>query len=162
MGQARGGCGLTDDPSPSRSARARARKRRRKLRNRRYYERRKNRLNKTLRQHAIAGYDGFVRALIARRKALGWTQLELDERAGFQPGYAGKLEAWQGPQGRTAGSVTMGLWLAALGVSVVVVPTLDGPVRDQARALAAIVRPRLNGAELTQRVPPRPASRRKR
>lgn len=144
---------MSDATSPSRSKRYRDRKKRRKERNRAYRERYEKRLIAKRRALVFKGYDGFVEALIKRRKQLGWSQQELDDRAGFQPGYAGKLEAWRGPSGKVAGSVTMALWLDALGIGFIAVPTVDGTVRDQARELAMARRPRLNGAQLTQRVP---------
>jgi hypothetical protein len=67
----------------------------------------------------IFSYDDLVSFLIRRRHQLKWSQLELDHRAGFQSGYTGKLEAWRSPGGRTAGSVTMVLWMQALGVALV-------------------------------------------
>lgn len=93
--------------------------------------------------HPITDYDSFVAYMVARRKALGWTQLECDERAGFTAGQTSKLEAWRGPQGRVAGSVTMPRWLAALGVELK--PALKRPQK--------FTGPRLNGAQLAQRVP---------
>lgn len=70
----------------------------------------------------VSDYASLVRALTARRKALGMTQLDLDERAGFQDGYAGKLEIGYRPGGRTVGAVSLPLWLEALGVRLAVVP----------------------------------------
>lgn len=66
-------------------------------------------------------YRGLMGALKARRLALGWTQLEVDERAGLQDGYTGKLEAWDRDNGRRLGPLSMGLLLEALGVSLLVV-----------------------------------------
>lgn len=140
-------------PVTKRVRRHRDRKNRRRQRWRLQKQRRKKRGILALREQVFRGYDGFVEALIKRRKQLGWSQQELDDRAGFQPGYAGKLEAWRGPSGKVAGSVTMALWLDALGIGFIAVPTVDGTVRDQARELAMARRPRLNGAQLTQRVP---------
>jgi hypothetical protein len=67
----------------------------------------------------IDDYDSFVRALIAKRHALGWSQAELCERAGLQDGYVAKLESWKGPQGRVAGSTSLPLWMGALGVKLI-------------------------------------------
>lgn len=150
-----GGGGRGDNDAGSvrkRSSRWRERRERRKQRNQRYYRHAKKRLRKT----AVWGYDGLVEALIARRHALGWTQLELDERAGFQSGYTGKLENWRGPQGRVAGSVTMPLWLQALGIGFLPVTLADGKIADQAKALAEIDRPQLPLADLTRRIPKEP------
>lgn len=126
-----------------RQKRYRERKKRRSQRGKRYYDRHKKRLNRTRLEHAITTYDAFVKAMVARRKQLGWSQIELDERAGFHLGYTGKLEAWTGPQGRTAGPVTMPLWLQALGIEIVFAHTLDGSIADQARELAGIKRKQL-------------------
>lgn len=138
-------------PVTKRVRRHRARLERRKQRNRRYYRASKKRLS----DRAFYGYDGFVAALIARRHALGWSQLELDERAGFQSGYSGKLENWRGPQGRVAGSITMTLWLQALGIGFVPVAIVDGRVSDQARVLASIIRPPLAPTDHNRRIPPK-------
>lgn len=75
----------------------------------------------------IHDYAAFVDALVARRHALGWSQAELDQRAGWPDGYAGKLESWQGPQGRIAGSVSMPLWLQTLGITLVPLEVPGGP-----------------------------------
>lgn len=148
------GAGTTDAPSPSalRQRKYRDRKLRRKLRWKRYYRSSKQRQK----QHAFWGYAGLVDALIARRHALGWTQLELDERAGFQSGYAAKLENWRGPQGRVAGSVTMTLWLEALGLGFVPVSKFDGPIGEQLKRLATIERPKLPPADHNKRIPKEP------
>jgi hypothetical protein len=130
---------------------AKRRKRLRSARNRRYQRRKKNalrltkRLSKTVERGLapIATYDDLVRYLIARRKALGMTTLELDERAGFPTGYSTKLENWKGPQGRVAGSTSMALWFEALGVKL-------RPIADEP---AKVERPRLNGADLARRIP---------
>lgn len=140
--------GVTRPVSRARQRRD-ARKANRKARNQRYRSRRKARLAKT----AVWGYDGLVSALVARRHALGWSQLELDERAGFQSGYTAKLENWRGPQGRVAGSVTMPLWLQALGVGFVPVALFEGHIGDQQKRLEAIVRPQLGAAEHNRRIP---------
>lgn len=102
------------------------RRQRRRLRNRRYRARLKRaqrlakRLAKRLEKGAesITTYDELVAYLVARRHALGWSQAELDQRAGFQDGYSAKLESWRGPQGKVAGAVIMPLWFAALGIAL--------------------------------------------
>lgn len=114
----------------------------------RRYRRRKKRAQRVAHHVAattglITTYDALVDYLIARRKALGLTQLELDERAGFQSGYTAKLENWRGRQGRVAGSVTMPLWFQALGVMLK--PITTAPGRHDG--------PPLNGAELARRIP---------
>ena len=62
--------------------------------------------------------------LARRRKALGMSQLELDERTGLQVGYVGKLEAWRTPKyGRKLGNVSLPLMLEALGLALLLVRT---------------------------------------
>lgn len=63
-------------------------------------------------------YRGLMDALKARRVALGFTQLEVDERSGLQDGYTGKLEAWDRDSGRRLGPVSMELLLGALGLQI--------------------------------------------
>lgn len=125
-----------------------ARRLRRKQRNSRYYAHKKRRLKQT----AFWGYAGLVEACIARRHALGWTQLELDERAGFQSGYSAKLENWRGRQGRVAGSVTMELWLTALGIGLIPVARIDGKLGDQLANLN-VIRPKIPLADHNRRIP---------
>lgn len=108
-----------DAPGETRSQRYRRRKAARLARKRRYYRNHRDRLVGTRRIDAFAGYERLVKILVARRVELGWSQAELDERAGFQEGYCGKLEAWRSPHGRVAGSVTLPLWLQALGIGFV-------------------------------------------
>lgn len=136
-----------------RNERRQARRRRKnRVYNRRYRRRLKaaGRVAKTVATRfedggaPIATYADLVAYLVARRKALGLTQEEVDERAGFTARYCSKLEAWTGPQGRVAGSISLPLWLEALGVRLK--PLADAP--------ADIKRPRLNGADLARRVPP--------
>ncbi len=50
-------------------------------------------------------YRQLMDVLKARRLALGFTQLEADERSGLQDGYTGKLEAWDRDSGRRLGPV---------------------------------------------------------
>lgn len=65
-----------------------------------------------------------TRALTYARMLRGYSQLEVDERAGFNVGYTGKIEqpfprAW--PSGRSPLGPMLDLWLGALNVLVVVV-----------------------------------------
>lgn len=106
----------------------------------------------------IVGYDALVNALIARRHQLGWSQLELDERAGLQSGYTGKLEAWRGPQGKVAGVTSLPRWLQALGLAFVPVVTVAGSVDEQARALAARKWPPLKPWKRPQRKKRKPTA----
>ena len=70
-------------------------------------------------------FDDFVPILTQRRNDLGWSQAELDERAGWADGYTGKLEI--GPRaatGRRASRDMLEVWITALGLTMaVVVPT---------------------------------------
>jgi hypothetical protein len=76
----------------------------------------------------IQDYAGFVDALVARRKALGFPQLETDERAGLQSGYVGKVEAWLAEKhGRGLGPMSLELLLGALGVGIILVETNSKP-----------------------------------
>ncbi|WP_024279348.1 hypothetical protein [Xanthobacter sp. 126] len=65
-------------------------------------------------------YRQLMDVLKARRLALGFTQMEVDERSGLQDGYTGKLEAWDRDSGRRLGPVSMALLLQALGLELAV------------------------------------------
>jgi hypothetical protein len=70
-------------------------------------------------------YDDLVLQLIARRHQLGWTQRDLDDRAGWADGYAGKIEAspeTSNKYRRRPTSSTFANWLTALGAVLVGVP----------------------------------------
>jgi len=69
-----------------------------------------------------AGYNELCQLLAMQRIALGMTQRELDQLAGFQDGYTGKLETGTRPKGRTIGSRLLPMWLGALGVRLAIVP----------------------------------------
>jgi transcriptional regulator with XRE-family HTH domain len=71
------------------------------------------------------GLEELAEVLTARRKSLGLTQLELDDRAGFQSGYTGKLEIGHMRGGRNAGVIALPLWLRALGVKLQVIAVED-------------------------------------
>lgn len=90
----------------------------------------------------ITTYADLVAYLVTRRKALGLSQIELDDRCGFYDGYVSHLENWRARHGRVAGSVAMALWFEALGVQLK--PVVSQPVGHDAR-------PRLNGADLARR-----------
>ncbi|QRG10173.1 hypothetical protein EZH22_30300 (plasmid) [Xanthobacter dioxanivorans] len=68
-------------------------------------------------------YCGLMNALKVRRKELGLSQLEVDDKAGLQDGYCGKLEAWDRDSGRRLGPVSFDLLLAAYGVGLVLFET---------------------------------------
>jgi hypothetical protein len=69
----------------------------------------------------ISDYNDFKRRLDERRRELGLTILEVDERASFQDGYTSKiLNKAHKPRGhfRNIGSETMGRLLDALEVTL--------------------------------------------
>lgn len=73
-----------------------------------------------------------TRALAAIRESMGLSHLDVDDLAGFNEGYTGKLEMLptpgQGdnrPSGRSAMTWAFDMWLGALKVGVVLVP-LEG------------------------------------
>jgi len=66
-------------------------------------------------------YRQFMDALRKRRIGLGLSQMEVDDRAGLQDGYTGKLEVWDRDSGRRLGPVSFDLLLEALGLAVAVV-----------------------------------------
>lgn len=65
-----------------------------------------------------ASYDDVRRVLRERRQALGLTHLQVDEIAGLQSGYTGKLEIAT----KNYGPMSLGSMLGALGVKIVFVP----------------------------------------
>lgn len=67
-------------------------------------------------------YRQFMDALKRRRIQLGLSQMEMDDRAGLQDGYTGKLEVWDRDSGRRLGPVSFDLLLEGLGLAVAVVP----------------------------------------
>jgi hypothetical protein len=68
-------------------------------------------------------YREFISTMAARRRALGWSQLECDARAGFQDQYTGKLEIGT----RGVGRMSLETWLDALGVDLLLVPRDSKP-----------------------------------
>lgn len=68
-------------------------------------------------------YRGLMNALKARRKELGLSQLEVDDKSGLQDGYCGKLEAWDRDSGRRLGPVSLDLLLDTYGVGLVLFET---------------------------------------
>lgn len=82
-------------------------------------------------------------ALKRARECRGLSQSELDEKAGFNLGYTGKLEQsfprhW--PSGRCPLHPMFDLWLGALGVAMILVP--DNHTIDTRRILDAAPPPR--------------------
>jgi hypothetical protein len=66
----------------------------------------------------VHDYSGLRRAIAARRRALGWTQLEVDYRSGLQDGYTGKLEAGV----KNLGDLSLSLMLETLSLEIVIRP----------------------------------------
>jgi hypothetical protein len=69
----------------------------------------------------VTTYAGLRAALAARRRLLGWSQQEVDHRAGLQLAYTGKLEIGT----KKAGDMSFECWLGALGVELYVVPKVE-------------------------------------
>lgn len=69
-----------------------------------------------------SNYSELVWLLRQRRQAAGMSQLELDHTAGLQDGYTSKLEQPDAIYGRRAVYPMFDLWLAGLGVGLMVVP----------------------------------------
>lgn len=65
----------------------------------------------------VTEVDELRRVLAARRRALGISQLALDDIAGLQSGYVAKLEAGT----RNPGPISLPCWLGALGLKLAVV-----------------------------------------
>jgi hypothetical protein len=96
----------------------------------------------------IRTYRDLVNHLIDRRHDLGLTQLDLDARAGWSSGYSGKLEAFDGSEGRVAGAVTLPLWLEALGVELLPVAAAPSTGTRPPRSVPELERrPRRLGVE---------------
>src|SRR5690606_32561493 len=86
----------------------------------------------------IRNYADLVHALRRRRKALGYSQMALDEIAGFQDGYTGKLEVPSHVNGRYAKSeTTLFWWVQSLGLRIALVPD-----REKIRRLERLGDPR--------------------
>jgi transcriptional regulator with XRE-family HTH domain len=66
----------------------------------------------------IRNYTELTQALAARRRQLGLRQLDLDEKAGLQNGYAGKVEAGI----RHLGYLSLPMILAALDADLFLAP----------------------------------------
>lgn len=93
----------------------------------------KKKTPKELRTLAICrDYGALMAALVARRNELGYTQMDLDARAGLQEGHSSKLENWQsGRYGRGLGALTLPLVLEALDVALVIVEAPKGRLPTQ-------------------------------
>lgn len=99
--------------------------RRRRLkakRNRRYYRSKKmrERLKKRLTKSGLlfADYDGLIAAIKHRRRALGLSQLALDDVTELPDGYTGKLEA----KIKSLGPKSLPKVLDALGLDMALIP----------------------------------------
>jgi hypothetical protein len=78
-------------------------------------------LNDASKPHGVAivrSYQQLRAAVAARRKALGWSQLEVDYRSGLMDGYTGKIECGT----RHFGDLSLGLVLQTLGLELIVRP----------------------------------------
>lgn len=93
-------------------------------------------------------YASLMAALKARRVALGFTQLDVDERAGLQDGYTGKLEAWDKDSGWRLGPVSLPLLLGALEVQLALA-VLREPVPRSVPDPRQLILP-LVGGEMTR------------
>jgi len=69
----------------------------------------------------IRNYADFVKAMVARRKELDVSCLEVDMLAGMQDSYTNKLENWPKPTGRGMGPEIFPLWLGGLRLGIVLV-----------------------------------------
>jgi hypothetical protein len=77
----------------------------------------------------IRDYSQLRQAIAARRRQLGLRQLDLDERAGLQTGYAGKVEAGI----RKLGDLSLPMILAGLDCDLYLAARSDiAPVEDRA------------------------------
>ena len=87
----------------------------------------------------VSDYDQLIQALITHRKALGFPQAAVDEIAGLQPGYCGKIEC----QARGLGKVSLPRVLAGLGLRLAVLRGDNaGEVEELAREEAGLARRR--------------------
>jgi transcriptional regulator with XRE-family HTH domain len=70
----------------------------------------------------VSSHDGLIAALVARRKQLGLSQLDVDEISGLQPGYTAKIECGT----KRVGYLSLTLLLGALKLDLEAVPA-SGP-----------------------------------
>ena len=78
-------------------------------------------------------YKELRETLAARRRALGWSQLECDYKSGLQDQYTGKLEIGT----RCLGEMSMAVLLETLGLDLLVAPRDGRPARPEARTGSA-------------------------
>ena len=69
----------------------------------------------------VDSYGALMAILAKHRRQLGLSQLSVDQMAGFQDGYTGKLEIGARRGGRNLGKWSLEIMLRTLGVSLVVV-----------------------------------------
>jgi len=113
-------------PKPLSAEQKRRRERHRKRRLRARDRWRKTAAGRAWAEMRVRTLEELILAFRARREELGLSQLELDDLAGLQDGYTGKIEA--GPvRGRSFGEVSLPLILDALGVRLVLVPKDAAP-----------------------------------
>lgn len=73
----------------------------------------------------------FAEAMVQRRLDLDLSQLAIDERAGFQDGYTGKVENPCRPWGKSATNWSFWKWLDALGLVIILVRAKDALRADR-------------------------------
>jgi len=84
----------------------------------------------SIRPLAVAyDYAGLHQAIRARAAALGYTNETLDEVAGLQSGYSGKLLGPKMP--RKFGPVSLGAVMGALGLCLVIVEDPSAPENSE-------------------------------
>jgi transcriptional regulator with XRE-family HTH domain len=79
-------------------------------------------------------YDQLRGALAARRRQLGLTQLQVDQRAGLQDQYCGKLEIGT----RMLGNLSLPMLCAALDVDILVAPRSSASPVDRTGSCGAV------------------------
>jgi len=109
-------------------------------------------------------YNGLVRAIRARRIALGMSQLAVDARAGLPDGYTAKIEAMltnpKAANARAIGRESLPLLLGALGLQLAVVraasthPEIDGVTGGYVEAVEKMIarRAQLGGEARAKRL----------
>ena len=89
----------------------------------------------------VTEYKHLRELIAARRRELGLRQLEVDDLAGVQSGYTGKIECGL----RSMGDMSMGALLGALGLHLIVMRTAGKhqSLTDQANASVKATRERV-------------------
>lgn len=112
-----------------------ARRLRARLRQRRYYAKHAAKIREKRQSvrraqplgRPVDSYAALMAILAKHRRQLGLSQLSVDQMAGFQDGYTGKLEIGARRGGRNLGKWSLEIMLRTLGVKLVVVK--DGEPR---------------------------------